>query len=216
MRLTPELLLRAYAIGIFPMAENREAEEVHWIEPKARGILPLDGLHIPKKLRKRLRNGGFTVTCDRAFGQVLAACAEPAPGREETWINPLIEDLYGALFTRGSAHSVECWRGGELVGGLYGVSLGGAFFGESMFSRETDASKVALVHLVLRLRLGGFVLLDTQFETPHLAQFGVIEIPQRRYKLLLARAIAQRAGFPTGPLETDVLERFIQECVGAA
>lgn len=209
MRLTPDLLLRAYAIGIFPMAESRDAQEVHWIEPKFRGVLPLEGLHVPRSLRKRLRHGDFEVTCDRAFREVIAACAEPAPGRPETWINPVIERLYAALFERGFAHSVECWQGGQLVGGLYGVSLGAAFFGESMFSRATDASKVALVHLVLRLRKGGYGLLDTQFETPHLARFGVIEIPREEYRGRLAAAVSQPARFPTAPLEPMELEAFL-------
>lgn len=209
MRLTPDLLLRAYAIGVFPMAESRAAEEVHWIEPKRRGVLPLERLHVSRKLRKRLRHGGLEVTCDRAFQRVIAACAEPADGRRETWINPLIERLYAGLFERGFAHSVECWRDDRLVGGLYGVSLGAAFFGESMFSRETDASKVALVHLVLRLREGGYRLLDTQFETPHLAQFGVIEIPRETYKAELAAAIVQPAYFPTEPLAAGELDAFL-------
>ncbi len=209
MRLTPDLLLRAYAIGVFPMAESRNAEEVHWIEPRQRGILPLDALHVPRKLKKRVRHGGLTVTCDQAFQAVISACAEPSIERQETWINPLIERLYGALFDRGFAHSVECWREEELVGGLYGVSLGAAFFGESMFSRETDASKVALVHLVLRLRKGGFRLLDTQFETPHLAQFGVIEISRETYKERLSEAITQPAHFPTEPLQEGEMEAFL-------
>ncbi len=209
MRLTPDLLLRAYAIGVFPMAESRDAEEVHWIEPRQRGILPFEAFHVSRKLKKRLRHGGLTVTSDQAFQAVIAACAELSVERQETWINPLIERLYGALFDRGFAHSVECWRGGDLVGGLYGVSLGAAFFGESMFSRETDASKVALVHLVLRLVKGGYRLLDTQFETPHLAQFGVIEIPREAYKQRLADAIAHPARFPTEPLEEGELEAFL-------
>ncbi|GAB5469561.1 MAG: leucyl/phenylalanyl-tRNA--protein transferase [Rhodospirillales bacterium] len=210
MRLTPELLLRAYSIGVFPMAESRDGEEIHWIEPRARGVLPLDALHVPRKLRKRLRHGGFTVTCDQAFPTVIAACAEPDDGREDTWINPVIERLYAGLFERGFAHSVECWRGEDLVGGLYGVSLGAAFMGESMFSRESDASKVALVHLVLRLVKGGYVLLDTQFETPHLAQFGVVEIPQRDYRRQLSQAIGQSARFPTEELEPEELEAFLK------
>lgn len=209
MRLTPDLLLRAYAIGVFPMAENRDSEEVHWIEPRVRGILPLDALHVPRSLRKRLRRNDFTVTCDRAFTAVIAACAEPSPLRRETWINPVIERLYAGLFERGFAHSLECWRDGRLVGGLYGVSLGAAFFGESMFSRESDASKVALVHLVLRLRKGGYRLLDTQFETPHLARFGVIEVPRDDYRDMLSEAVAQPARFPTEDLAPGELEEFL-------
>jgi len=209
MRLTPDLLLRAYAIGIFPMAESRAANQVHWIEPRYRGILPLDGLHVPRSLRKRLRHGGFEVTCDTAFPSVIACCAEPVPGRRETWINPVIERLYVTLFERGFAHSVECWLDGDLVGGLYGVSLGAAFFGESMFSRRSDASKVALVHLVLRLVKGGYALLDTQFETPHLAQFGVIEIPREDYRQRLSAAVSRPARFPAAPLAEGELEAFL-------
>jgi leucyl/phenylalanyl-tRNA--protein transferase len=151
MRLTPELLLRAYAIGIFPMAEGRGDPEIHWIEPRRRGVLPLDRFHVPRRLRRRLRQGRFAVTCDRAFARVVEGCAAPGPGRHDTWINPVIEQLSAGLFEMGFAHSLEVWQGEELVGGLYGVALGGAFFGESMFSRATDASKVALAHLVLRL-----------------------------------------------------------------
>ncbi|MEQ8655290.1 MAG: leucyl/phenylalanyl-tRNA--protein transferase [Kiloniellales bacterium] len=209
MRLTPDLLLRAYTIGVFPMAENRDSEEVHWIEPRVRGILPLDALHVPRSLRKRVRRNDFTVTCDRAFTAVIAACAEPSPLRRETWINPVIERLYAGLFERGFAHSLECWRDGRLVGGLYGVSLGAAFFGESMFSRESDASKVALVHLVLRLNKGGYRLLDTQFETPHLARFGVIEVPRDDYRDMLSEAVAQTARFPTEDLAPGELEEFL-------
>ncbi len=215
MRLTPDLLLRAYSIGIFPMAENRESDEVHWIEPRRRGILPLEGLHVSRSLRKRLRHNDFTITCDRAFREVIAACAAPSPDRQETWINPVIERLYAGLFERGFAHSVECWQQGRLVGGLYGVSLGAAFFGESMFSRVTDASKVALVHLVLRLRLGGYCLLDTQFETPHLARFGVIEVSRDDYRALLADAVSRPARFPTDPLAPGALEDFLQELTAA-
>ncbi len=209
MRLTPDLLLRAYAIGVFPMAETRDSEEVHWIEPRLRGILPLDGLHVPRSLRKRLRRKEFTLTCDQAFSDVIAACAEPSPLRQETWINPVIERLYAGLFERGFAHSLECWRDGQLVGGLYGVTLGAAFFGESMFSRESDASKVALVHLVLRLKKGGFRLLDTQFETPHLARFGVVEIAREDYRDLLADAVARTARFPCEALAPGELEEFL-------
>lgn len=209
MRLTPDLLLRAYAIGVFPMAETRDSEEVHWIEPRLRGILPLDGLHVPRSLRKRLRRDEFTLTCDQAFSEVIAACAEPSPQRQETWINPVIERLYAGLFERGFAHSMECWQDGKLVGGLYGVSLGAAFFGESMFSRVSDASKVALVHLVLRLRKGGYRLLDTQFETPHLARFGVVEVPREDYRDMLSDAVSQPARFPTEPLAEQEMERFL-------
>jgi len=209
MRLTPELLLRAYAIGIFPMAEGRGDPEIHWIDPRRRGVLPLDGFHVPRRLKRRLRQGRQTVTCDRAFNAVVAACATPGPGRRDTWINPVIEQLYAGLFEMGFAHSLEVWEGERLVGGLYGVALGGAFFGESMFSRATDASKVALAHLVLRLRKGGFLLLDTQFQTEHLLQFGVLEIDRDDYRRQLAQAVGSPARFPTGPLEPGELERFL-------
>ncbi|MFQ6018053.1 MAG: leucyl/phenylalanyl-tRNA--protein transferase [Kiloniellaceae bacterium] len=209
MQLTPELLLRAYAIGIFPMAEGRDHSDLHWIDPELRGILPLDGLHIPRRLRRKIRRRDFAVRCDSAFGRVIRACAEPVASRPDTWINPTIERLYTELHEAGFAHSVECWRGRELAGGLYGVSLGAAFFGESMFSRATDASKVALVHLVLRLKKGGFQLLDTQFATPHLSRFGVVEIPREDYRRRLARAITSQARFPARVTDRD-LEAFLE------
>ena len=175
------MLLAAYASGVFPMADARDDEEIYWVEPKQRAILPLDGFHLSRSLAKAVRGGGFEVVADRDFTAVVRACAAPAPGREDTWINRTIEASYAALFAVGHAHSVECWQGGEIVGGLYGVSLGRAFFGESMFSRSTDASKVALAHLVARLRVGGFDLLDCQFMTPHLATMGAVELPQAAY-----------------------------------
>lgn len=193
--LTAGLLLKAYAIGVFPMAERRDAPDIVWVEPDRRGILPLDGFHIPRSLAKTLRKHPFEITADRAFARVMEGCAEATPGRESTWINDTILRLYGELHGMGHAHSVECWRDGELVGGLYGVRLGAAFFGESMFSRVTDASKVALVHLVERLRAGSFLLLDTQFITDHLARFGAVEVPRATYKRLLEAAIAQKADF---------------------
>jgi len=200
MHLTPELLIRAYALGIFPMAERRDADTVHWIDPELRGILPLEGFHLPRKLARRVRRGDYAVTADADFPAVIRGCAEPGPRRPETWINDTIEGLYCELHRMGCAHSIEVWgtEGGErrLVGGLYGVSLGAAFFGESMFSRAVDASKVALVHLVVRLRLGGFRLLDTQFTTSHLRQFGALEVPREHYKALLAGALQQSARFP--------------------
>jgi leucyl/phenylalanyl-tRNA---protein transferase len=186
--LDPDLLLRAYAAGVFPMADSRRAREVYWVEPAMRGILPLDGFHLSRSLKKVVRSDRFTVTADRAFRQVIAACAEVRP--DGTWINGQIEQACTTLFARGHAHSIECWRDGALVGGLYGVSLGGAFFGESMFSRETDASKVALAHLVARLRVGGFRLLDCQFLTEHLASLGAIEVPRETYVGLLGKALA--------------------------
>jgi leucyl/phenylalanyl-tRNA--protein transferase len=194
--ITPELLLRAYAAGIFPMAESAGSDELHWYDPTMRGILPLDRFHVPRSLRKTVRRSPFEVRTDTAFRAVVEACGAPAPERESTWINGRIVDLYTELFRRGFAHSVECWREGRLVGGLYGVSLGGAFFGESMFSRETDASKVALVHLVARLVAGGYELLDTQFVTGHLGRFGAVEIPRREYRTRLARALQRTVRFP--------------------
>ncbi len=215
MRLTPELLLRAYAIGIFPMAEGRADPEIRWIDPKRRGILPFESFHVPRRLRRTLRHSPFEVTCDLAFDRVIAACAEPASDRRDTWINPLIEHLYGGLFEMGFAHSIECWEDGVLVGGLYGVSLGAAFFGESMFSRATDASKIALVHLVLRLMKGGFRLLDTQFETPHLRQFGVTEIDRELYRRRLSAAVAAQARFPTESLAEGELDAFLARLIRA-
>ncbi len=187
--ITPELMLRAYQAGLFPMAESRHGEKLYWLDPEQRGILPLDGFHLPRRLRRTVLGGQFAVTADRAFPAVIAGCAEQAPGRDDTWINDDIERLFVALHRQGHAHSVETWQDGVLVGGLYGVSLGGAFFGESMFSRARDASKVALVHLLARLRLGGYRLLDTQFVTSHLARFGAVDIPRARYKALLALAV---------------------------
>ena len=209
MELKPELLLRAYAVGIFPMAESRTDQEIHWIDPDLRGILPFERFHVPKKLKRKVRAGRFEVRCDSAFAQVIEACATPGPGRRDTWINPTIEGLYTELYDMGFAHSVECFLDGELVGGLYGVSLGAAFFGESMFSRATDASKIALVHLVARLDKGGYRMLDTQFETPHLRQFGVEEIPRERYRRLLAQAVRTAAQFPA-TLSQEELEGFLE------
>ncbi|MBV8976229.1 MAG: leucyl/phenylalanyl-tRNA--protein transferase [Alphaproteobacteria bacterium] len=192
-RLTPEIVLSAYAEGIFPMAERRGDDSLFWVSPERRGVIPLDAFHVPKRLARIVRSDRFAVTSDLAFVDVMTACAAPAPGREESWINAEILRLYSGLHAGGHAHSVEAWREGRLVGGLYGVTLGGAFFGESMFSRETDASKVALVHLVARLIGGGFVLLDTQFLTPHLARFGAVEIQRAEYLSRLHEAIAQQA-----------------------
>ena len=204
-RLTPELLVRAYAAGIFPMAETRDDPDVFWVDPEERGILPLDAFHVPRSLRKVVRQGRFDVRFDTAFRDVMDRCADPAPGRTETWINQPILDAYVALHEAGVTHSVECWRDGELVGGLYGVALGGAFFGESMFSRETDASKVALVHLVARLKVDGFVLLDVQFITGHLLRFGAIAVPRADYQVLLDAALAVDARFQPGPLSPSEL-----------
>lgn len=193
--ITPELVLRAYAAGIFPMAEDREDERLFWVDPKRRGILPLDGFHLSRRLARTVRSERFAVTADRAFPEVIQACAEARPGHGGTWINAQIVELYGALHERGFVHSIEAWSGDELAGGLYGVALGGAFFGESMFTRRRDASKVALVHLVGRLIKGGYGLLDTQFLTEHLAQFGAVEISRRAYHARLEAALAQRADF---------------------
>jgi leucyl/phenylalanyl-tRNA--protein transferase len=194
-RLTPEMLLQAYRAGIFPMAERRDDVSLFWVSPDARGILPLDKFHLPKRLARTIRSDHFAVKADTAFAQVMQLCAAPAPGREESWINAEILSLYTALHRMGHAHSIECWRDGRLVGGLYGVKIGAAFFGESMFSRERDASKVALAHLVARLKNGGFRLLDTQFITSHLAQFGAIEISRNAYLALLAAALERDADF---------------------
>jgi leucyl/phenylalanyl-tRNA--protein transferase len=207
--LTPEILLRAYSVGLFPMAERRDDPTLYWIDPEHRGILPLDKFHVPHRLRRTVRSGRFEVRCDTAFREVMTGCAQPAPGRTETWINQEILRLYAELFKMGRAHSVESWRDGALVGGLYGVALGGAFFGESMFSRETDASKIALVHLVARLKKGGFRLLDTQFVTDHLSQFGAREIHRDGYRELLASALDVNATFYRD-LGTDELESFLQ------
>ena len=186
---TPELMLRAYRAGLFPMAEARDSERLYWLDPEQRGILPLDGFHLPRRLLRTVLSGPYRVTVDRDFAGVIAACAEPTPGRIDTWINPLIEDLFTRLHLMGDAHSVECHFEGRLVGGLYGVAIGGAFFGESMFSTARDASKVALVQLIARLRLGGFQLLDTQFVTTHLSQFGATEISRDDYRHRLALAV---------------------------
>ena len=190
LEITPELVLRAYAAGVFPMAESRGSDRMYWLDPALRGVLPLDdGFHLSRRLRRTALSDRFTVTADRDFPGVIRGCAEPAPGRTDTWINGEIEQLFIELHRRGFAYSVEAWQDGRLVGGLYGVALGGAFVGESMFSRVSDASKVALVHLVARLRLCGFVLCDTQFITSHLARFGAVEIPKADYKARLAAAL---------------------------
>jgi leucyl/phenylalanyl-tRNA--protein transferase len=197
--ITPQIMLRAYAAGIFPMSEAADDPTLFWVEPELRGVIPLEGFHLPSRLARTVRSDRFQVTADRAFGAVIAACAEARPDRPETWINARIRELFLDLHALGHAHSVECWRGGRLVGGLYGLSLGGAFFGESMFHRETDASKVALVHLVARLRRGGYRLLDAQFQTDHLAQFGTVEIPRAAYVRLLDAALAREGRWSCWP-----------------
>ena len=198
--ITPDVLLKAYACGIFPMAESADDPGLYWVEPERRGIFPLEGLLISKRLARTVKGERFEIRMDSDFDAVIDGCAAPAEGRKDTWINASIRALYGALFRRGHCHTVECWRDGRLVGGLYGVSLGGAFFGESMFHRETDASKVALVHLVARLKADGFVLLDTQFVTPHLASLGAIEVPRARYQRMLEAALPVPARFTPQPL----------------
>lgn len=213
IEITPEVLLKAYACGIFPMAERADDPVLYWIEPKERGVLPLDAFHMSRRLARTVRRGDYEVRLDHDFDAVVAACAEPAPGRRQTWINSQILRLYRALFERGNAHTVEVWRGGNLVGGLYGVQLGAAFFGESMFHRERDMSKVALVHLVARLRAGGFRLLDTQFVTEHLSSFGAIEIPRAEYHRRLEAAIATSADFyrlPTSTSSDSILQLVSQ------
>src|SRR3954453_169131 len=189
--LTPEVLLKAYACGIFPMAEDADDPALFWIDPPERGIIPLDGFHIPSRLARTVRTTSLTVACDCDFSAVIDGCAEPGPQRARTWINAPIRKLYSGLFEIGHCHTVEVYDGEPLVGGLYGGSLGRAFFGESMFHRARDASKIALVHLVARLKLGGFELLDTQFLTDHLKMFGATEVPQERYSKLLARAMRE-------------------------
>src|SRR5271169_4234169 len=193
--ITPEVLLKAYACGIFPMAESADDPALYWIEPERRGVIPLDRFHVPSRLARTVRSGRFSVLVDRDFDGVIAGCSEPMPGRSRTWINARIRALYRKLYDRGDCHTVEVYEGGKLVGGLYGVSLGGAFFGESMFHRATDASKVALVALVERLRARGFVLLDTQWTTPHLQQFGTCEIPRHEYLWQLEHALKLECRF---------------------
>jgi len=193
--LRPDTLLCAYSVGIFPMANDRHDREIFWVEPRRRGILPLAGFHVPKSLKKVIRRGHYEVTVDRDFAGVIRACAEPTPARPRTWLNDELIEAYCDLHAAGHAHSVEAWQGGELAGGLYGVSMGAAFFGESMFSRQRDASKVALVRLVERLEAGGFLLLDSQFMTDHLRQFGGIEIDRGLYRRLLRQALLANARF---------------------
>jgi leucyl/phenylalanyl-tRNA--protein transferase len=204
-RLDPQLVLGAYAVGVFPMADGRDADGVYWVEPRRRAILPLDGFHLSRSFRKTLVADRFRVTADQAFDAVLALCAEAADDRPDTWINPTIADAFGQLHRLGFAHSVECWDGERLVGGLYGLALGRAFFGESMVSRTTDASKVALAWLVARLRVGGFTLLDCQFQTAHLASLGAVEIDRADYLGRLTDALSGVIGAgsdvraPAGP-----------------
>ncbi|MCU0895690.1 MAG: leucyl/phenylalanyl-tRNA--protein transferase [Rhodospirillales bacterium] len=198
------MVIRAYSIGIFPMASHRHDPHVHWVAPNARGILPLHSFHLPRRLGKTIRRRPYVITCDRSFADVIAGCAAPRPLHPETWINAEITRVFVRLHDLGHAHSIEAWRGGRLVGGLYGMALGGAFFGESMFSRATDASKIVLVHLVALLRRGGFTLLDTQFITDHLRQFGAVEIPNPVYLQMLDDALQQPATFYSGLGEDEL------------
>jgi leucyl/phenylalanyl-tRNA--protein transferase len=195
IEITPEVLLKAYACGIFPMAESADDPALFWLEPEMRGIIPLDRFHVPARLARTVRADRFTVAIDRNFDGVLDGCAEPQPGRPRTWINERIRQLYRKLYERRHCHSIEVYDGDVLVGGLYGVTLGRAFFGESMFHRARDASKVGLVHLVARLKAGGFKLLDTQFVTDHLKTFGAIEVPRRQYHKLLEASLAGEGDF---------------------
>lgn len=193
--ITPQILLRAYACGIFPMADSADDPELMWIEPEMRGIIPLDRFHIPRRMQRTMRNTFYNIRVDSDFGAVMDACAEVAADRPSTWINKQIHELYRQLHDMGYCHSVEVWDGNKLVGGLYGVSLGTAFFGESMFSRARDTSKLALIHLVKRLKAGGYSLLDTQFITDHLKQFGAVEIPKANYHHMLEHALEAHADF---------------------
>lgn len=193
--ITPDVLLKAYAVGIFPMAESADDPGLFWIEPETRGIIPLESFHVPRRLARTVRSGRFDIRIDTDFAAVIDGCAGDGPSRPKTWINARIRKLYGALFAMGACHTVEAWRDGRLVGGLYGISLGAAFFGESMFTRERDASKVALVHLVARLKAGGYTLLDAQFTTAHLARFGAIDIDRATYRTLLAGALEKKGDF---------------------
>ncbi len=194
-QINPEELLLAYRLGIFPMAESRDAEDVLWIRPHERGIIPLETFHVPRRLARVVRSDRFRVSFDRAFAEIIRGCAKSRPERRETWINDAIIEVFKSLHQRGLAHSVEVWRGHNLAGGLYGLAIGGAFFAESKFSRERDASKVALVHLAARLKTAGFKLLDAQFPNPHLDQFGAVVVTEERFQQLLSRALTAPADF---------------------
>ena len=213
--LDPQLVLGAYAVGVFPMADARDAASVYWVEPRRRAVLPLDGFRLSRSLRKTIASDRFRVTADHAFAQVVQLCAESAEDRPETWINEGIERVFLTLHAMGFAHSIECWEGERLVGGLYGLALGRAFFGESMVSRATDASKVALAWLVARLRAGGFTLLDCQFQTPHLASLGAVEISRADYVSLLAGAVDGVAGSSSASRGRAVGDFFALEALPA-
>ncbi len=199
--INPQILLKAYAAGIFPMAERADDPTLFWVDPEKRGVIPLDAFHVPARLRRTIRTKPFDIRIDTAFEEVMTACAEKTSGRRSTWINAPIKSLYAQLYRMGFCHSVECWKDERLVGGLYGVLIGGAFFGESMFSLERDASKIALVYLVARMKAGGFLLLDTQFVTNHLRQFGVQEIERKDYHQLLEGALEREGDFDALPLD---------------
>lgn len=220
-RIDPDLLLRAYAMGVFPMSDARDADSIYWVEPKRRAILPLDGFHLSRTLRRTIMRDRFRITADTAFEAIIALCAEAAADRPDTWINAGIERVFVDLHHRGFAHSIEVWDGDRLAGGLYGLALGRAFFGESMVSRATDASKVAIAALVARLRAGGFSLLDCQFQTDHLASLGAIEIPRDAYSVLLGAALGDSvAGLLSGGAVVegafDAFDRLGDEEDGAA
>ena len=213
--LSPETVIKAYALGVFPMAEGRDDDTLYFIDPEIRGVLPIAGAHIPRRLRRTIRQHRYTVTANQAFDAVIDGCRAPDSRRGETWINPQIRQLYCALHRLGFAHSMEAWGldadgRQQLEGGLYGVALAGAFFGESMFSRGRDASKVALVHLMARLHAGGFKLLDAQFSNPHLAQFGVREVPREEFRELLQEALATEARFPLDEDDSGMVQSFLQ------
>jgi len=213
VEITPDLVLKAYAAGVFPMAESRDDPNLFWVDPRQRGVLPLDDFHLSRRLRRTVRNSALRIAVDSDFVQVIERCASPAPGRWSTWINEQILELFTTLHRRGFAHSVEVWDREALVGGLYGIALGAAFFGESMFSQQRDASKIALVHLVGRLKLAGFQLLDTQFVTDHLRQFGAREIPRDDYHMRLERALDYSVDFSLGgrtPSPEEVLQSITQ------
>ncbi|MDE2363183.1 MAG: leucyl/phenylalanyl-tRNA--protein transferase [Hyphomicrobiales bacterium] len=202
--ITPDIVLRAYSVGLFPMAENETDDRLFWVDPEERGVFPLDGLVVSRSLAKVVRSDRFDISVDRDFPAVIEGCAHSGSERDRTWINARIRSIYGELFSAGFVHTVECRRNGKLVGGLYGVVLGAAFFGESMFHLERDASKVALVHLVARLRAGGFLLLDTQFVTPHLASLGAVAVPRPQYRGMLSRAVVAPANFYAWPRDERV------------
>ena len=214
IEISPDILLRAYSIGLFPMAESAHDSNLFWVDPEERGIVPLDGLIVSRSLAKTIRQDRFEIRLDTGYDAVLDGCAASGPEREGTWINARIRTLYRALFDAGRVHTVEAWAGGELVGGLYGVSIGAAFFGESMFHRATDASKVALAHLVARLRAGGYHLLDTQFVTDHLATLGAVAVPKRVYHAMLAEAVAGQGEFWALPRGETVSGARVLELLG--